>query len=289
MVSPVLPNADQEQLVSDVEGFRTVRYAFTRMKSFRSGIIQEQVRRLPAYGLLLSFASPLAAEMTCALAPFEAPSVAAQTVLDTKTVIAGFEGLEATLTSHVKEICYDDALFLARGYFEPETRRIVLATDMSLGLQRAVVVHELRHAEQHVRGLCPSLTLDMKQYAHAVFAMEADASVTSLVVAAKHRANGDGRMWDALAAWPMQRDLAQRFEDALERTDSMAEAAQIAFEAWFEREDRTHAYYASTCLEYLDETEKQHLLPQYNRLQPAFLDQLCTLPDGSSYPCALPE
>ncbi|WP_218588602.1 DUF6782 family putative metallopeptidase [Marivita hallyeonensis] len=229
------------------------------------------------------------AETVCADPPFDSPEPIARVVEATSEAISGFAGLEMTLSSAIREICIADKLHAARGYFEPEARRIVLAPDLEGGLPEAVMVHELRHAEQYALGLCPSLSLAMRDYAQAIFAMEADASVASLVVAARLKESGNDSMWEAISRWPMQSDVAAAFETRLEETDSLSQAAQAGFDAWFANEQRTDVYYVSSCLDYLDRTEEAHLLPQYDRVAPEFLDQLCTLPDGTPYQCALPE
>lgn len=245
------------------------------------------LRALIVSSLLLQAAAARAA-MTCAAPPFDDDPRIASVVERTLDAIRGFDGLEATLNATLGGICISDHLHVARGYFEPDTRRIVLAPELEGGLLQAVMVHELRHAEQYAQGLCPSLSLGMKDYAQAVFAMEADASVTNLVVASRLKADGDPAMWTALENWPMQSDIAEVFAATLAEDGDLALAAHAAFDAWFDGEVRTHAYYVASCLDYLDQTEKAHLLPQYDRVAPDFLTRLCTLPDGTRYACDLP-
>jgi len=91
----------------------------------------------------------------------------------------------------------------------------------------AVAVHELRHVEQFDVGTCPSLDLSMMEHIRAVFAMEADASVRSLVVAAGLREQGRPAMCDALANWPMQADLATRFDTILNETSDVGRLLQL--------------------------------------------------------------
>lgn len=237
---------------------------------------------------LLLQGAPVRAEMTCAAPPFDQDTRIAAIVERTSETVRGFDGLEATLNTTLGGICISDRLHVARGYFEPDTRRIVLAPELEGGLLQAVMVHELRHAEQYTLGLCPTLSLGMKDYAQAVFAMEADATVTNLVVASHLKAEGDPAMWMALENWPMQSDIVDVFAASLEETGNLSLAAHAAFDAWFDGEVRTHAYYVASCLDYLDQTEKAHLLPQYDRVAPDFLTRLCTLPDGTGYACNLP-
>lgn len=248
-------------------------------------------RRLPITTCcaLLVAAVPAKSETTCGSPPFDEPHAIAAIVSELKPAVSGFNGLFDTLTNTVHEICVTDTLVVARGYFEPDTRSIVIAQGLPRGLLQAVLVHELRHAEQYSQGLCPSLSLGMKDYAQAVFAMEADASVTNLVVAMHLRETGDSAMWDALAKWPMQADIADAFVETLTRTGDLPQAAHVAFDTWFANDRRTHTYYVSSCMDYLDQTEKQHLLPQYDRIAPDYLGLLCMLPDGAQYTCNVPD
>jgi hypothetical protein len=246
--------------------------------------------RLNAFAIwaLLIASGPALSDTLCAKSPFDTPPEIAEVMNTVSVAITGFDGLQTTLETSVSEICISDHLLKTRGYFEPATNRIVVASDLPKGLLQAVMVHELRHAEQNEQGVCPSLSLGMKDYAQAVFAIEADASVTTLVAAARLREAGDQVMWDALANWPMQADIARVFNETMIQTNDLAQAAHDAFEAWFTDDRRIDAYYVSSCSDYLEQTELQHLLPQYGRIEAKFLSQLCTLPDGTRYRCAIP-
>lgn len=248
-------------------------------------------RSIPALAVcgLMSATVSAQAETLCGSPPYDVPQTVAEIVADVRRIVAGFEGLEHALTGAVNQICVTESMLEAQGYFEPESRRIVIAGGLSSGLAQSVMVHELRHAEQYAQGLCPTLALGMKDYAEAVFAMEADASVTSLVVAARQKAEGNPLMWEALTAWPMQADIADSFAATLQDTGDLSLAAHDAFDAWFAEERRIDAYYVASCSDYLDQIERDHLLPQYNALAPDYLTRLCLLPDGTDYECALPE
>ena len=129
----------------------------------------------------------------------------------------------------------------------------------------------------------------MRDYAEAIFAMEADASVAGLVVADFLRHQGQPQMWQALETWPMQADITAVYADALRNGQDLAQAASVAFDAWYADPERRRAYYVSACLDYLDRFEDDHLLPRYESLDPAFYRALCRLPDGTAYPCTPPR
>jgi hypothetical protein len=227
------------------------------------------------------------ATIACGQYPFENSAALSNIHAALSKAIAPFPQLADTLNSDL-EMCLSDTMLAERGYYEPESHRIVLANDMTPGLTLAVAVHELRHVQQFGIGSCPSLDLSMKQYAQAVFAMEADASVTSLVVATYQRKQGDPAMWNALATWPMQADLAARFDATLSETSDIAAAASAAFSEWYESEERKQSYYFAACSNFLDQIDREHRLLQYNSLSDAYYADLCRLPDGSPYACESP-
>ncbi|MDA7428093.1 hypothetical protein PGB28_06465 [Primorskyibacter aestuariivivens] len=244
-----------------------------------------------ACALSVVFAAPAMGEtgMDCAAAPFSEPKDLKELITALEPVFRGFPTLNAGLTSDISEICLLHGPSEAQGYFEPDTRRIVLRAGQPVGLAQAILVHELRHAAQYATGICPGTDLAMADYAEAIFAMEADASVAGLVVADFMRNTGHDEMWQALAGWPMQADIAIAYDTALRDTGDIAQAASTAFDAWYEDPIRRQTYYVSACLDYLDQLERDHLLPRYESLGPSFYSSLCRLPDGTSYDCNRPE
>lgn len=200
-----------------------------------------------------------------------------------------FPDLRQSLSETVQQICLAAPPFGAQGYFEPDTGRIVLSTALGPGLLQAVFFHEVRHAHQFATGSCPARNLSMQAHADAVMAMEADASVASLVIADALRALGETGMWQALATWPMQADIATAYDTELNASGEVSTAAAAAFDAWFTRPDRIELYYIASCLDYLDQQDRDHRLPRYESLDPGFYADLCILPTGGRYPCADPD
>jgi hypothetical protein len=224
-------------------------------------------------------------DMICAEAPYaDAPEVA-DFVAEMTPVFSKFPTLEASLATDAPELGLAGSLHTARGYFEPETRRIVIERALSPGLRQAVLVHELRHAQQFATGSCPGPGLSMQGNARAIFAMEADASVVSMLVAWRMREAGAPAMWDALASWPMQEDIADAFSAEMAAHDDPARAAGAAFAQWYANAARRDRYYVAICSNYLDHQDSTHRLPAYGDLAPDFFAELCRLPDGTAYRC----
>lgn len=236
----------------------------------------------------LGLATPALAKVACDSPPFSDVPALAELYTALSEALEPFPTLRATLDDDLS-FCLSDETLDARGYFTPEDREVVLASDMEPPLMLAVAVHELRHVQQFDNGSCPSLTLGMSDYAEAVFAMEADASATSIVVADRNRQNGQPDMWQALAAWPMQADIVEAYAAAYAETADTGVAASAAFAQWYANKARHRSYYLASCSNYLEEMERTHLLPRYEPLSDGYFDTLCLLPNGQPYPCAKPE
>lgn len=232
-----------------------------------------------------------AAPVTCLEPPYQEAETAGERELvslvsELRAALSEFPVLLALVDSRQPRFCLSDELRTARAFYEPETNRIVLASGLETGLALAVLAHEMRHVYQFEYGVCPSHDLAMRDYARAVFAMEADANVVSLLVAWHLRSGGDPRMWTALAVWPMTADIAARFEGAMTATQDIPAAAAAAFDQWYASGTRREKYYIAACSDYLDQIDRTHALPDYGALPGDFLDRLCLMPDGSTYPCA---
>jgi hypothetical protein len=226
-----------------------------------------------------------AQEMTCAPPPFDANPEIAGFVSEMDAVFDDYPLLRDLLDDTVHEVCLSGGLYAARGYFEPESGRIAIERTLPPALRRAVFVHELIHARQFGTGSCPSPDLSMSENVRAVFAMEADASAGSLVVAWTMRAAGDPGIWDALSSWPMQGDISRAFAAEMGASGDLGSAARAAFSQWYAHETRRDTYYVAICSQYLDAQDETHSLPRYGRLEPRFFARLCRLPDGGGYAC----
>lgn len=241
-------------------------------------------------GLIWAFSGSVQAAETCLAAPYDVDA-AAETPLndvlrDVAQAAAAFPAFREAWARGAPDICLSNDLFEERGYFDPANNRIVLDASLSWGLMGAVLLHELRHAEQFQRGICPGMALEMSEYARATFALEADANVTSLVVAWQARGAGQNAFWEALAQWPMSSDIADRFEEVMERTADVSLAAAVAFDQWYASHLRRDVYYIASCSAFLDEQDRTHALSGYGEMPDDYFANLCQLPDGQAYDCA---
>jgi hypothetical protein len=156
---------------------------------------------------VLFASAPIAgrAATTCADAPgYGTDDTALAALLDRALpVIDRFASLRDALGATAPEICLFTGPTEALGYFEPGRRRISIDADLDPDLQLAVLLHEMRHVEHFTRGLCPDLSLSMQDYARAVWAMEADAAVVSMIVTWDMARIGDPGPFQALAKHPI--------------------------------------------------------------------------------------
>jgi len=245
-------------------------------------------RLLIFFGLLSAQAASADTE-NCLQAPYDGkagPAALVQIVRDVEKVLAPFVEFRTAWVEAGPEVCLSGDLFDERGFFDPGGNRIVLDASLSRGLMGAVLIHELRHVEQFQRGICPGVQLDMAEYARATFALEADASVSSVVVAWQARTLGEPAFWEGLRDYEMSGDIADRFEEVMERTGDVALAAAAAFDQWYASDVRRERYYVASCSAFLDEQDRTHALSSYGVLPSDYLEGLCRLPDGRAYACA---
>ncbi len=226
-----------------------------------------------------------AQQMECGQEPFNHPDRVAALVAATEPVFQEFPGFLSWLTGRGQELCVAVKMLTTEGYYEPESKRIVIDGSHDLPLQSAILVHELVHVRQYDVGTCPAPDLSMEEHARAIFAMEADASATSLVVAWTLRENGLPDLWDALSAWPMQRDIAEAFAARAGQDGDLSAAATAAFSQWYVNKPRVSAYRDAACSAFLDLEDQTHKLRGNQRLDASYFDTLCQLPDGSAYLC----
>ena len=203
--------------------------------------------------------------------------------------LGGAPSLLEALQTRSPGLCHASQLDCAHGYFDVDQNRIYISDALSEDMQVAVFLHEVRHLDQIEIGVCPSDDLDMREYAQAVFALEADASAITMMIAWGLKEQGDPNVWAALSAWDTQSDIASRFAEEMTASGDLGAAVSAAFEQWYASEFRRNQYYLSTCSEYLDRKDKTHAIPRYLLLPADFYAELCRLPNGLEYPCSAPE
>lgn len=218
-----------------------------------------------------------------------APAELIQVYEEVAAGLERFPSLLATLEGQLPKLCLSSNMDNAHGYLDINQNRIYLSDQIPKAMQVGVLLHEIRHLEQSASGICPSDDLAMKEYARATFALEADASVVSLLVAWDMKENGNIEPWLALSAWPTQADIASKFASEMLASGDIPSAASAAFDQWYTSEVRREAYYVASCSGYLDRQDASKLLPRYQLLPADFLDDLCRLPDGSRYQCSPPK
>ncbi|GGE49847.1 DUF6782 family putative metallopeptidase [Actibacterium pelagium] len=243
--------------------------------------------------ILVSLATSVGAKEICISHPYTTmPTAAHREIVSIFRGVAPtlkrFPSLETAVSNMTPELCLSDQMHNAHAYLDVDKNRIVISQRLNTSMQIGVLLHEIRHLEQLAIGACPSEDLAMKEYARATFAMEADASAISLLVAWNMANHGNDRVWAALSAWPTQKDIAVRFEEEMTKSGDLAAATTAAFDQWYRSPDRRESYYLSACHQYLDRIDESHALPRYNLLPEGFLEDLCVLPDGKGYSCSAP-
>ncbi len=244
--------------------------------------------------LLVVLPGLAAAQESCIEAPYDSADGVAQSELaalyaEASTALVRFPSLAETVEVQMPQLCISTQMDGAYGYLDVERNRIYVSAELYNDMKLGALLHEIRHLNQLAIGVCPSDDLAMAEYAQATFALEADASAISLLVAWDMKGQGNARAWTALSAWPTQSDIAARFAAEMEATGSAEGAVSAAFDQWFASELRHDLYYRSVCSGYLDRQEASKALPRYQLIPTDFYSKLCKLPDGTRYQCNEPR
>ena len=231
-----------------------------------------------------------AAQSDCLDHPYDAPGASlADDIAAARKALAPFDSLLTSLDTARPLICADDAPSEALGTFGADDNRITVDATLPPPKRVAVLLHEIRHLDQNLRGICPATTLTMRENARAMFALEADAMAVTHLIAWSSLDLGAPDIFDALRAAPETADIAAAFEKAMTQTNDPALATAAAFDAWYASDARRERYYVSTCMAYLDRVEAEDSLAKTAPLTADFLDHVCHLPDQTSYPCLEPD
>ncbi|MDJ0640280.1 MAG: hypothetical protein QNJ20_15750 [Paracoccaceae bacterium] len=224
---------------------------------------------------------------TCLDHPYDGDGDLSASIAATYDALSPFKPLRETLDKAQPTICLTDGAAEALGTFGAEENIITVDAGLSPEKRVAVLLHEVRHLDQFARGICPSLSLDMRANARAIFALEADAMAIAHLVAWVARDRDPG-LFDALKTSEETADIAAAFLTAIEETGDPSLATAAAFDAWYASDTRRERYYVSTCMAYLDRLEDAHSFAGTAPLPADFLDTVCDMPDATPYPCVEP-
>lgn len=230
----------------------------------------------------------LAAE-SCAPAPYlDGPDEIVALARRLTDTLVPHPSLAKALTAQAPVLCIDDSLVEEQAYFEPKSNRVVLNADLDQDFQLAIMIHEVRHLEQFVRGSCPTTSYTLNDYTRARLALEADASAVGIYVAWTLREGGIAGPWDKLKSWPTHGDLVARFESEMAAGAGEVAATSATFAQWYTSAKRREMYTFAICWNYLDALDREKILPGRQVLPETFGAQLCVMPDGRPYECVLP-
>ena len=244
----------------------------------------------PLLALLILFLAPAAQAGVCLDHPYDASGQPlAADIAAAYTALGPFPGMIASLDQARPRICTADGPQEALGTYDAEDNQITVSATLSPDKRVAVLLHEIRHLDQNLRGICPAPTLTMRANARAMFALEADAMAIAHLVAWSSRETGTPGIFEALRTAPETEDIAAAFEAAMTETRDPALATAAAFDAWYASDVRRERYYISTCMAYLDRMESEASLGGSTPLPADFLSHICYLPGQARYPCAEPD
>ncbi len=212
-----------------------------------------------------------------------------------RALLDAIEGLDPApdplllvLESTGAAVCLEDRPTTVRGAYNVGRNLIELRADLDFGERLLILIHELRHLDQFGRGFCPSTDFDLEEAVRFTYMVEADAQAIATLYAWRLREAGDARAWDAIARLREYADIGAVFADAMRHGAAPETAVAAAFDAWFTSPWRVESYRLSSCAAYLDRLDDSKRLRSYAPLPEGYFARLCTLPDGTFYPCTPP-
>ena len=189
------------------------------------------------------------------------------------------------LKSRAIVLCWDPEALPARGYHEPESNIISVASGLSRAAKMLILAHELRHVDQLKRGYVLSLKYDMREYVRQTYAVEADAQSFVILLAWSLRQAGNETLWREVVRLERYEDMAEAFEEMMRTGAPPTEAMRHTFTVWYRSPWRREAYFQTSGMRYLDQREEKHAIPASKQLPDDHFDQLCRMPDGTNYGC----
>jgi len=239
---------------------------------------------------IAAIANMVSADAICIEAPYPIEGNGEQRELaelsrEVSSALNRFPSIGEVFETVAPDLCVSNQMDGALAYLDVQNNQIFFDEDLSKAMKIGVLLHELRHLWQFTHNVCPSDDLAMKEYARAIFALEADASAISLLVAWDMKESGEAAAWEALSAWYSQSDIASNFAATIAETGDPGLAVTSAFYQWYASSIRIENYYFSSCSDYLDRQDASHAIPQYRLIPAEFFMRLCKLPDGAPYDC----
>jgi hypothetical protein len=142
---------------------------------------------------------------------------------------------------------------------------------------------EARHAVQQRQGLQGSVNTTIEESTRIVFALEADATATTILAAWRLRESGDPTLWQHFERDTKYKDLANLFSRSMFRDKDEMTATRLVFDAWYGKAQRMEAAFVD-----VETRERNQILwpvnrPYFEKLPSNFFDRLGELGDGSNY------
>jgi len=185
--------------------------------------------------------------------------------------------------------CIDEREGNTTAYFDHKYNVIAISSDTKKFEKISIIIHELRHLVQFLKGYCLSTNYDMHEMVRLVFAIEADSQAIATLFAWRMKNNGMPEIWNASIQNIEYSDIYNAFGNEMRESRDELIATKIAFVQWYKLKSRMDKYYRNACMQYLDLTDRDKKIPTYEKLPDEYFKNLCILPDGKNYGCHLTE
>jgi len=183
-------------------------------------------------------------------------------------------------------VCIDNRADETRGYYDFKYNVIAVREHLELLEKLIILIHEIRHVDQFLKGFYYSLDYAMEEIVRTTFAIEADVqAIVTLFAWRIKEQEGTDVLWRTLSGFKKYADISEAFEKEMLASSSEVKATRAAFSQWYKSEWRLNCYFKNTCSIYLDLLDDTKYIQKYSKLPEDYFDELCTLPSGRNYYC----
>lgn len=144
-------------------------------------------------------------------------------------------------------------------------------------------LNEARHAVQQTQGMLGSVNTTLEESARISFALEADATATTVLAAWRLREKGDVELWQHLAYDMHYNDLAVVFSQSMVQNKDEMAATRAVFDAWYGKAARIEEEFRNVLARERNQQLWTVERPYFEKLPSNFFDRLGELGDGRNY------
>jgi len=180
-------------------------------------------------------------------------------------------------------MCLNDSRLARPAAYGETTNMLTVKSSLDPSWKLLYALNEARHAVQQTQGMLGSVNTTLEESARIAFALEADATATTVLAAWRLRQKGDGELWQHLVRDMNYNDLAAVFSQNMAQNKDEMTATRAVFDAWYGKASRIEAEFQNVLARERSQERWPVSRPYFEKLPPNFFDRLGELGDGRNY------